>query len=152
MDGTVVLGLAGIGATLIVGLAGTGAVMLVATWQRRDAQRHRFTDTKRGAYVDFLSAVHEADDALKAARANDHDGSSPLAVDWSARLSRAGSGAMLLAPRGVLVRLAGVLDTFQVVIVAANLSDPEWESAREAYQSARGAFFDAVRKDLAVSY
>lgn len=148
MDGTVALGLAGIGATLIVGLAGTAAVLVVARWQREDAKRHRFMDMKRLAYTDFLALIDELETAIHDFR-RDPSGQPPLNRDFALRYRRNSSQVTLIAPGEVRKALVPLLLSFQT-LSKIDLTAPEFEAAREACIKGRGAFTNAVRRDLGI--
>jgi len=140
VDGTVLLGLAGIGATLIVGLVGAGSVLIVANRQRQDSERHRFTDTKRFAYTDFLALLDEMTQRKLI-----------LAADFDLRYARATSQVFLVAPDEVRPALVSLLNSLARRLRTVDLPASEYEAAQEAYTKELAAFTNAARKDLGIS-
>jgi hypothetical protein len=148
VDGTVLLGLAGIGATLTAGVAGAGAVLVVARWERQDSQRHRFTDTKRLAYVGFLAAMDEWHNASLQHRLNPK--ARPYVLDASStlRYQQSVSEVSFVASLEVTDKLEHALTAVKAVGNAARSSESEWSAARAALRVALGEFTMAARKDL----
>jgi hypothetical protein len=152
MDGTVLLGLAGIGSTLIVGLVGAVAVLIVARWQRQDAQRHRLADTKRLAYTDYLALLDELEAAMKDLLTDPDARPTLFTGDWSLRYRRASSQVTLVATGEVRAALVPLLLSFAALVdsVRSGSGPVESGAAEEALIKGRAAFTNAARKDLGI--
>jgi hypothetical protein len=149
MDGTVILGLAGIGATLAAGVVGAGAVLVVARWQRQDADRHRFTDTKRLAYVRLLAALDEMYASIMARRGT-APGSPDVPEDLAFRFVGAVSEVRLVAPEEIRDAMTSAVTANVALSVAVRRPDAEFRAATKEHDAARKRFADAARHDLGV--
>jgi hypothetical protein len=151
VDGTVVLGLAGIGATLMAGLVGASTVLVVAHWQRQDARRDRFADARRVAYVGFLARLDELETMVLARRNSPpKPGGEGIPHDLANRFLHAVAEVHLVGPVELRDAMVTTVHTAMELSKAASLPDSDYTAARAAEATARAAFTFAARRDLGV--
>jgi hypothetical protein len=143
--------------TLLGAVVGVGSALLVerAKWSREQTQR--WQQARRETYVAYLTALHQANDAMRAVSLGEH--AADIDREMAARAAFRSPGVtqtrehvILVAPEPV-VRAADeafqrLRDLRELIGQGHRLGSPGYEPALTAYGDGLQALRDAIREDL----
>jgi hypothetical protein len=145
--------------TLLGAVVGVGSALLVdrVKWGREQAQR--WQQTRREAFVAYLTALHRANEAMRAVSLGERpDGTT---MELAARAAFRAGGVYETREQVILVASEPVVRTAEVVFrrlrelrdligQGGRLGSEGYEPALVAYGDALQALRDAIRKDLGI--